>query len=257
MRRKKSALLIMGAIAIMSLSTACGVEDVLPEQAESASVAEDESAADASDAGTEDEAGTEQESADAGEGADIGSDDADTEDGADPESSDADTDEDADAEEDRPDLSGRANADTGEGEVKILEEGDIAPDFTAELSNGGSFKLSDYDDKTVLINFWASWCGPCVGEMPAFEMLKNDNIEDLEIVCINCMEDKGTVDQFVAENGYTFNIGYDVDGRVESYYPTEGIPYTLVVKKGVISNIFVGAMDADYQYKEYKNAIGE
>ncbi len=158
---------------------------------------------------------------------------------------------------DAEDLSDRPNADDGTGEVKILEEGDIAPDFTVNLSGGDTFKLSDHDDKTVIINFWATWCGPCVNEMPAFEMLKNDEIEGLEIVCINCMEDQDTVDQFVNENGYTFHIGYDEDGRVLSYYPTDGIPYTLVVKKGRIASIFVGAMDAETQYREYKNAIGE
>ncbi|MCR5281900.1 MAG: TlpA family protein disulfide reductase [Lachnospiraceae bacterium] len=155
------------------------------------------------------------------------------------------------------DLSSRSNADTGEGEPKILAEGDIAPDFSVELVDGGTFRLSDYDDKTVIINFWATWCGPCVGEMPAFEMLKQDENDDLRIICVNCMEDPGTVDQFVKENGYTFPIGYDVNGKVFGYYPTQGIPYTLVVKKGIISKIFVGALDAEYQYTEYKNAIAE
>ena len=161
------------------------------------------------------------------------------------------------AEENGPDLSGRSNADTGEGEPKILAEGDIAPDFSVELVDGSTFRLSDYDDKTVIINFWATWCGPCVGEMPAFEMLKKDENDDLGIICVNCMEDQNTVDQFVKENGYTFPIGYDVEGRVLSYYPTQGIPYTLIVKKGIISKIFVGAQDAEYQYTEYKNAIAE
>ncbi len=151
----------------------------------------------------------------------------------------------------------RPNADDGTGEPRILAKGDIAPDFTAQLSSGGEFKLSDYDDRTVIVNFWATWCGPCVNEMPAFEMLKNDEMEELEIICINCMEDKDTVDSFVAENGYTFNIGYDPEGKILAYYPTEGIPYTLVVKKGRISKIFVGAMDAETQYREYKDAITE
>ena len=248
MSRKKTLLTIMGAVVIMAVFTACGEEETIPEQSESAVETEDSSGVEDADAGNADESAAESESTELDEDADVGT--GDTE-------ADEDAGEDTEVESDTPDLSGRANADTGEGEVVILEEGDIAPDFTAQLSGGGSFKLSDYDDKTVIINFWASWCGPCVGEMPAFEMLKDDNIEDLEIVCINCMEDQGTVDQFVSENGYTFNIGYDEDGRIETYYPTEGIPYTLVVKKGVISSIFVGAMDADYQYKEYKNAISE
>ena len=64
-----------------------------------------------------------------------------------------------------------------------------------------------------------------------------------------------TVDNFIDEMDYKFNIGYDVDGKIETYYPTEGIPYTLVIDKGIISAVYVGAYDADTQYQEYKSAI--
>ena len=140
-------------------------------------------------------------------------------------------------------------------DIKVLEKGDKAPDFTAQLVNGETVKLSDYSDKIVLLNFWATWCPPCVGEMPAFERLKNDGDDDLVILCVNCMDDKATVDKFVQDNGYTFNIAYDEDGSIEMYYPTEGIPYTLVINKGEVAEIYVGAADADTQYNEYKNAI--
>ncbi|MBR6478374.1 MAG: TlpA family protein disulfide reductase [Lachnospiraceae bacterium] len=149
----------------------------------------------------------------------------------------------------------RANANEGKGKVKELKEGDVAPDFTAQLTNGAAFTLSDYDDKVVILNFFATWCGPCVREMPAFEMLKDDGYSELAILCVNCMEDAKTVDGFVKENGYSFPIAYDEDGIIEKYYPTDGIPYTLVIKKGVIANIYLGAMDAQTQYKEYKGAI--
>ena len=149
----------------------------------------------------------------------------------------------------------RPNADTGTGEIKELSEGDVAPDFTAELVSGGSFKLSDYDDKIVLLNFWATWCPPCVREMPAFQRLLEDGIPDLEIICINDKEDKASLDSFIESDGYTFNIGYDVDGSIGAYYPSNGIPYTLVINKGKIEKIYLGALDADTQYAEYKDAI--
>lgn len=151
----------------------------------------------------------------------------------------------------------RPNADTRNGMPKTLSENDVAPDFTADLMGGGTFKLSDYDDKMVLLNFWATWCPPCVGEMHAFEKLKKEGIQGLEIICVDCMEDKDTVKQFINEKGYTFNVGYDTDGRIGAYYPTEGIPYTLVINKGKIYKIYVGAYGAEEQYKEYKKAIEE
>lgn len=156
-------------------------------------------------------------------------------------------------ETDKADSSGAASEETVQ--IKNLKAGDKAPDFSVELVSGETIKLSDYSDGVVLLNFWATWCPPCVGEMPAFEMLKNDGIDGLQIICVNCMEDKATVDKFVKENGYTFNIGYDEKGAIEEYYPTDGIPYTLVINKGEIAKVYVGAYDAEKQYKEYKDAI--
>ena len=149
----------------------------------------------------------------------------------------------------------RANATEGKGKVKELKEGDIAPDFTADLVDGSTFTLSDYDDKVVILNFFATWCGPCVREMPAFDMLKADGYSDLAILRVDCMEGSKTVDAFVKDNGFTFPIAYDEKGTIENYYPTDGIPYTLVINQGVISKIYLGAMDAQTQYNEYKAAI--
>lgn len=137
-----------------------------------------------------------------------------------------------------------------------LSEGDTAPDFTASLADGGEFTLSDKQDKIVLLNFWATWCGPCVREMPAFEKLSEEYGEDVSILAVNCMESADTVAAFIEENGYTFPIAIDEEGAVSMKYPTQGIPYTLLIDgDGVIQNIYVGALDADTQYKEYKTAI--
>ena len=158
-------------------------------------------------------------------------------------------------EEKDPRLENRPNATLGTGSVKDLNEGDVAPDFTVKLVDGSSFTLSDHDDEVVLINFWASWCGPCVGEMPAFERLHADG--DAVILGVNCAESVSVVNDFVRNNGYTYPIAYDTDYTVGYYYPTDGIPYTLVVDHGVIHEIFEGASDADSMYREYSSSIAE
>lgn len=142
-------------------------------------------------------------------------------------------------------------------ESKMLSEGDVVPDFTAETVDGNTFNLSDQKGKVVLLNFWATWCGPCVGEMPAFERLYNEYGEKVSILAVNCEEDKNTVSQFISDSGYTFPVAYDVDGDISTQYSTSGIPYTLVIgKDGLIKKIFLGAdSDADVQYNEYKKAI--
>ena len=144
------------------------------------------------------------------------------------------------------------------GEYKELKEGDRAPWFKATLVDGSSFDIKDNLGKVILVNFWATWCGPCVGEMPAFESLYSDYgpDSDVVIVAVDCAEGSRIVDKFVSENGYTFPVAYDPDGEICDQYPTGGIPYTVIIgKDGNIRNIHLGARDADYQYQIYKGDI--
>ena len=148
------------------------------------------------------------------------------------------------------------NTDEGNVTYGELSEGDKAPDFTAELASGDKFVLSENAGKVILLNFWATWCGPCVEEMPAFEKLNSEYGDDVKIICVNCVESKSTVDGFIKENGYTFPIAYDEDGIVNNRYPTQGIPYTLVVgKDGIIKNIYLGSAGMERQYEAYKSSI--
>ncbi len=150
------------------------------------------------------------------------------------------------------------NEDYYYGDYKELSEGDRAPWFAAELADGSTFEMADLQGKVILINFWATWCGPCVGEMPAFESLYKDYADnpDVAIVAVDVEEKKKTVDFFAETNGYTFPIAYDEDGKIGMQYPTSGIPYTVIVgKDGYIRTIHLGARDADTQYEIYKADI--
>lgn len=156
---------------------------------------------------------------------------------------------------------GQQNTDVVQEEQNAYGEaakGDNAPDFTAELADGSTLTLSEQKDKVVLLNFWGTWCGPCVAEMPAFEKLHSEYGEEVVILAVNSMEDKNTVDKFIEDNGYTFPIAYDTEGEISRKYPTDGIPYTLIIgKDGIVKNIYLGAADADTQYQYYKSAIDE
>lgn len=135
------------------------------------------------------------------------------------------------------------------GPVSVGEE---YRDFTAELADGGSFTLSEQEGKVILLNFWATWCGPCVGEMPAFPRLIGDYGDQLSLIAVNCMEDADTVRAFLDQNGYTFPVALDEEGTVSALYPTDGIPYTVVIgQNGRIAAIQLGADTADKMYEHY------
>ena len=157
-----------------------------------------------------------------------------------------------------------AKAAAGQGDSVIefkpgmpIKEGVAAPDFTGELMDGTSITLSELQGKPVIINFWATWCGPCVKEMPAFERLKDDFGDKIGIIAVNCGDDAETVKDFVEENGYTFPVVLDEEYSISMLYPTNSIPYTVVLDaEGRVTHISTGALDADTMYERYKEALG-
>lgn len=140
---------------------------------------------------------------------------------------------------------------------EVITEPIEAWDFTVKKTDGSEFTLSDQKGKVVLLNFWATWCGPCVYEMPIFEQLYEEYSEDeVVILAVNCMEEAETVDAFIKESGYTFPFAYDEDGTVGMQYGASSIPYTLAIdEEGMIQGTFVGVKSIEDQYKAYKNAI--
>lgn len=137
-----------------------------------------------------------------------------------------------------------------------LSEGDRYRDFTVPLADGSTFTLSEHEGRVILVNFWATWCGPCVGEMPAFTGLAKKYGDKLTLVAVNCQEDESTVQAFLEENNYTFPVGLDSDGAVSALYPSDGIPYTVIIAPdGTVAHIQVGAYDADEMYTLYRKEI--
>ncbi|VAW52669.1 Thiol:disulfide oxidoreductase related to ResA [hydrothermal vent metagenome] len=125
-----------------------------------------------------------------------------------------------------------------------------ASDFTLENMDEEKIKLSNYHGKVVLINFWATWCPPCVREMPSMERLHNQiSEEDFKVIAINQMEDGDQVFAFTGqlETDLTFEILFDTESKVSQAYAVNGLPTTyLIDKKGKIRYRAVGGREFDH-----------
>lgn len=96
--------------------------------------------------------------------------------------------------------------------------GEYAPDFESEYLNGSRFALYDLRGTPVILNFWATWCPPCVREMPLLQKLYEENKNDIIVVGVNLGEDKKTIEEFIKRLNITFPIALDKEKKIESYY---------------------------------------
>jgi cytochrome c biogenesis protein CcmG/thiol:disulfide interchange protein DsbE len=123
---------------------------------------------------------------------------------------------------------------------------DPAPDFTAPTLRGEMVRLSDYRGKMVILNFWASWCGPCRSEMPAIEAASG-RYRDAGVVVLgmNVSESAATAAAFVEEFKLTFSILLDPTGAVSGVYRVRSLPTTFFIdREGILREQFTGEMNA-------------
>ncbi len=123
------------------------------------------------------------------------------------------------------------------------EDAIIAPDFELESLDGTTIKLSEMRDKNVIINFWATWCGYCVIEMPDLQKLQETYKDDLLILTVNVGESKEVVQKFMEENKLNLNVVLDKDMAVANNYGIRSYPTTIAVnKKGEAVRGYVGML---------------
>lgn len=138
---------------------------------------------------------------------------------------------------------------------EIPKAGKKPQNFTVETNYNKSFTLYENNGKPTLINFWATWCGPCVEEMPAFERLKEEYGDQINLIAVDCAEEKSTVDKFIKDNNYTFEVGYD-NGDISEAYGITGIPFTVVLdRNNEIVKTFTGSRGVEAQYNAYKEQL--
>lgn len=123
------------------------------------------------------------------------------------------------------------------------EIGKLAPDFTLTGLDGQEVSLSGFRGQPVLLNFWATWCGPCRMEMPLLQdVYEKWTGKGLVLLVVNVQESPDLVKEFIEDAGYTFPVLLSPGSKVPLAYNIRGIPATFFIDAdGVIRDVKVGA----------------
>ena len=149
--------------------------------------------------------------------------------------------------------SSKAEEQTPKDENAPLEDSEpekiSAPDFTVYDADGNAVQLTDYVGKPIVLNFWASWCGPCKMEMPDFNekyLEKGDEINFLMVNMTTGRETKEKAAELIKEKGYSFPVFYDTDEDAAMTYGVYSLPTTFFIDdEGYAVAQATGAIDGE------------
>jgi thiol-disulfide isomerase/thioredoxin len=129
-----------------------------------------------------------------------------------------------------------------------LGPGDRAPEFSApRLDRGGKVKLSDYRGKVVYLDFWASWCGPCLVSLPLLEQMRSDFPPDqFQIVAVNLDTETAKAKRFLAKTKVRYPSATDPNGSIPERFGLETMPTSyLIDRDGVVRYVHAGFKKTD------------
>jgi thiol-disulfide isomerase/thioredoxin len=112
----------------------------------------------------------------------------------------------------------------------VFSQAQKIPSFTVQSPENKAMELSDYLGSYVFLNFWATWCPPCLAEMPSIQRFSDYfKGKGLTVLAVSVGENIGTVKAFLSKNPYTFLIGVNANGSLGQLYASRGIPSTYIL----------------------------
>lgn len=135
----------------------------------------------------------------------------------------------------------------GADDLPAPKVGEPAPDFAYTFSDGTTQRLSDLRGKKTLLNFWATWCAPCLAEMPDLQRVADVYGDAITILGINKLEQPDVIPPFAAELGISFPLIANPKGDISRRYGANNIPITYFINTdGTIGHRKVGIMTYDF-----------
>lgn len=112
------------------------------------------------------------------------------------------------------------------------------------MATGNTVKLSDLRDKPVFINFWATWCPPCVGELPHIQVKYEEYNDKIYFIAISVDEEQDTPISFMKRKNYSFPAGYGNVNEIAQLYKLQAIPASYIISTdGIIKAKKIGSMN--------------
>ena len=143
--------------------------------------------------------------------------------------------------------------------AEAAEVGKPAPDFELQTLAGETFKLSEQAGKVVFLNLWATWCPPCVDEIPDIQKLSEAHPDDLVVIGASVDQNVDDVKAFVEENKLTYPIAMDEGfNLIMNLYPSQYIPMSVfITPDGVVTYMDATALPYETMEALYQEALGK